>query len=181
MLCSNLMWSYGKLGTTHEALMEALDQRTLQLLPSLQPQSVVRPPFMRVSGSMAVAGHEPGLGRVWLHLSASGYEDYSIRAVYNMAASLYSVQYTPRLSPPSTACSPCLRVVVLLHVPDLRITLFNLAALLIGLESSRQCRHASITLKLPQAPLLTYDHSPAGCFRTSSQLLRQAGSPQSDQ
>ena len=42
VLCSNLMWSYGKLGTTHEALMEALDHRTLQLLPSLQPQSVVR-------------------------------------------------------------------------------------------------------------------------------------------
>ena len=35
------MWSYGKLGHTHEALIAALDQRTLQLLPQLQPQSVV--------------------------------------------------------------------------------------------------------------------------------------------
>ena len=42
MLCSNLMWSYGKLGHTHEGLMQALDLRTLQLLPNLQPQSVVR-------------------------------------------------------------------------------------------------------------------------------------------
>ena len=178
MLCSNLMWSYGKLGTTHEALMEALDQRTLQLLPSLQPQSVVRP-----SRSSRVFQAR------WLWLVMSlGWEGCGCicqHAAMNATASVHCTTWlhlcTPRLSPPSTACGPCLRVVVLLHVPDLRITLYNLAALLIGLGFSRQCRHASITLKLPQAPLSTYYHSPAGCFCTCSQLLRQAGSPQSEQ